>query len=76
MMTTKQMKSHAGTNGCRMMSCDHVDTTGRTWPKGTAYRPWSRGATPSGDIQTVIIESRHYQTVLTEGFGEAVEFAD
>ena len=71
------MKSHAGTNGCRVMSCDHVDVTGRTWPKGSAYRPLSRGATPSGDdIQTVIIESSHYQAVLTEGFGETVEFVD
>ncbi len=80
----RTMKSHPGTNGCRVMSRIHTDTAGRKWPEGTAYRPLSRGsATVDREdgpvdvtIQRIAIESSHYQTVLADGFGETVEFIE
>ncbi len=66
------------------MSTAHTDITGRVWPKGTAYRPLSRGSATVDradgpvdvTIQTIVIESRHYQTVVADGFGATVEFVD
>ena len=64
------------------MSADHTDMTGRTWPRGTAYRPVDRGNATvdrNGELVTVtrqriVIESRHYQAVLADGFGQTVDF--
>ena len=76
------LKSHAGTNGSRVLSCNHTDTTGRVWPKGTVYRPVSRGNVTvdrdGRDVttchQVVVIESSHYQDVLEDGFGQQITF--
>lgn len=81
------LKSHPGTNGCRVMSRPHTDTMGRVWPTGTAYRPLTYGnatverCDDHGTLklvtvtkQTICIESPHYQDVITEGFGEVVQF--
>lgn len=67
--------SHPGTNGCRVMTANHTDSDGRTWPAGTAYRNLSGGQdSRRGEYQTIVIESSHYQSVLDSGFGETPTF--
>lgn len=44
----------------REMTDGHVDLTGRTWPRGTKYRPSSAGhdSAAGSDTQTVIIAGK------------------
>jgi hypothetical protein len=43
----------------RVMTADHTDDSGRTWPKGTIYQPSSAGQAGGHQYQDIIIHGAH-----------------